>query len=217
MSLTNFQRNICQLIAANRIASGESYVAGGVALNQMIGASRFSTDIDLFHDTQEALNASWLADTALLQEKGFELRVRVQYPSFIETIVKLDEEKMILQWARDSAYRFFPLQEHPIFGLTLHPFDLATNKTLALVGRLEPRDWVDMISSHNAIQPLGYLAWSASGKDPGLSLLLFWKKLRAQLATPKLKLTPCHLKVRLHPLLNFHKDGREYCMRLVKL
>jgi hypothetical protein len=49
----------------------------------------------------------------------------------------------------------------------LHPFDLATNKVLALVGRLEARDWVDVIESHDRLQPLGYLAWAACGKDPG--------------------------------------------------
>ncbi len=52
-----------------------------------------------------------------------------------------------MQWARDSAYRFFPLVDHPEFGLVLHPFDLATNKVLALAGRLEVRDWIDVIES----------------------------------------------------------------------
>jgi hypothetical protein len=51
----------------------------------------------------------------------------------------------------------------------LHPFDLATNKVLALVGRLEPRDWIDVIECNDRLQPLGYLAWAASGKDPGFS------------------------------------------------
>lgn len=74
-----------------------------------------------------------------------------------------------MQWAADSAFRFFPLAPHEDFGLTLHPFDLATNKVLALVGRLEARDWVDVINCHERIQRLGYLAWAASGKDPGFS------------------------------------------------
>jgi len=39
----------------------------------------------------------------------------------------------------------FPLVEHAELGLALHPFDLATNKVLALVGRAEPRDWIDAI------------------------------------------------------------------------
>ena len=78
-------------------------------------------------------------------------------------------ESVVVQWAADSAFRFFPLITHEDFGLTLHPFDLATNKVLALVGRLEARDWVDVITCHTRIQRLGYLAWAASGKDPGFS------------------------------------------------
>jgi hypothetical protein len=52
-----------------------------------------------------------------------------------------------------------------------HPFDLATNKVLALVGRVEARDWVDTIECSERLQPLGYLAWAACGKDPGFSPL----------------------------------------------
>ena len=33
MALTGFQRDICRLLAENRIRSGESYVAGAAALN----------------------------------------------------------------------------------------------------------------------------------------------------------------------------------------
>jgi hypothetical protein len=87
--------------------------------------------------------------------------------SFVEAKVCRGEETVLLEWARDSAFRFFPLIEHADFGLTLHPFDLATNKVLALVGRLEVRDWIDVIRCDERIQPLGFLAWAACGKDPG--------------------------------------------------
>jgi hypothetical protein len=40
---------------------------------------------------------------------------------------------------------------------------------LALVGRLEVRDWVDVIECNEKIQPFGYMAWAACGKDPGFS------------------------------------------------
>jgi hypothetical protein len=52
-------------------------------------------------------------------------------------------------------------------GLVLHPFDRATNKVLAMPGRLEPRDWVDVLTCDGSIQPLGFLVWAACGKDPG--------------------------------------------------
>lgn len=50
MALTPFQRDVCRVIAHQRKRSGESYVAGGVALNEAIGALRRSRDIDLFQD-----------------------------------------------------------------------------------------------------------------------------------------------------------------------
>lgn len=167
MAITAFQRAICRLIAANRVEQGESYVAGGVALNLLAGGRRISRDIDLFHDTEEALDATWDADRTLLESDGFEVRVVRERASFVEAVVSRGGESALLQWARDSAYRFFPLVAHEELGLALHPFDLATNKVLALVGRLEVRDWVDLITCHERVQRLGYLAWAACGKDPG--------------------------------------------------
>jgi hypothetical protein len=35
------------------------------------------------------------------------------------------------------------------------------------VGAREGRDWVDLIECDRRVQPLGYLAWAACGKDPG--------------------------------------------------
>jgi hypothetical protein len=169
MALTPLQRDVCRLLADNRIASGESYVAGGAALNELLSASRVSRDLDLFHDTEQALAATWEADHRLLRAGGFDVRVLRERPTFVEAEVGRGGESVLLQWAQDSAYRFFPLVQSDVFGLTLHPFDLATNKVLALVGRVEARDWVDVIHSAERIQPLGYLAWAACGKDLGFS------------------------------------------------
>ena len=169
MALTPFQRDVCRLISANRIEQGESYVAGGVALATLTNSLRISRDVDLFHDTAEALLVAWDADRALLRASGYSVDVRRERPAFIEALIAKGEDSVLLQWTRDSAYRFFPLVRHEEFGLTLHPFDLATNKALALVGRLEVRDWVDLIHCHESVQRLGYLLWAACGKDPGFS------------------------------------------------
>ena len=169
MPATAFQRQLCQLIAATRRQSGESYIAGGVALNTLLDAPRVSKDVDLFHDTDEALRVCWDNDRALLTANGYTLKVFRQTLSFVEALVSRDAESVIVQWVRDSAFRFFPLIEDEQFGLVLHPFDLATNKVLALAGRLEPRDWIDVLTSDEKVQPLGYLAWAACGKDPGFS------------------------------------------------
>lgn len=167
MALTAFQRSVCRILADTRVASGESYVAGGVALNELIAGPRISADLDLFHDTDEALARSWDADRRLLETNGFDVAVLRERRAFVEAEVRRGDDHVRVEWARDSAYRFFPLVRHEEFGLVLHPFDLATNKVLALIGRLEARDWVDVLASDRQIQPLGYLSWAACAKDPG--------------------------------------------------
>jgi hypothetical protein len=169
MSLTDYQRGVCRLLAAERIARGDRYVAGGAALNELLKSGRLSHDVDLFHDTREALLFSWESDRRQLEKAGHQVRPLREFPTFVEAEITRGREGVILQWVHDSAFRFFPLVEHPDFGLALHPFDLATNKTLALIGRAEVRDWADIVHCHAALQPFGYLVWATSGKDPGLS------------------------------------------------
>ena len=169
MSLTEYQRTVCRLLAAERVARGERYVAGGAALNEILASARVSHDVDLFHDTQEAVLSSWEQDKKRLIQAGHHVQTLREFPTFVEAEVTMGAEGVVLQWVQDSAFRFFPLIEHPDFGLALHAFDLATNKTLALVGRAEIRDWVDVIHCHAHLQTFGCLVWATCGKDPGLS------------------------------------------------
>lgn len=174
MAATPYQCGILKTLAMHRKQHGESYVAGGVALNQLLTAPRLSRDIDLFHDSQDAVAATWAADRRLLSVAGYAVEPLREAAAFIEASVSRGTHRVIMQWAQDSAFRFFPLIEDDLMGLVLHPFDLATNKVLAMAGRMETRDWIDVLNCDKSIQPLGYLAWAACGKDPGynpLSLL----------------------------------------------
>ncbi|MFA7159736.1 MAG: hypothetical protein WC299_10575 [Kiritimatiellia bacterium] len=167
MAITPFQSRILKLLAKQRVESGESYVAGGVALNLLLSAPRRSRDIDLFHDTDVALAKTWQTDRQLLSANGLEVRILREAPSFVEAVIVHGGDTTAMQWARESAFRFFPLITDETMGLALHPFDLATNKVLAMAGRLEVRDWVDVLRCDASLQPFGYLAWAACGKDPG--------------------------------------------------
>jgi hypothetical protein len=169
MALTAIQRDVCRLLAEARKQSGESYLAGGAALGAVLGLTRVSRDLDIFHDTVEAVARSWERDRRLLDASEYRMTLLRERPGYVEAVIEKDSRRLVLEWSRDSAFRFFPLVEHEEFGLMLHPFDLATNKVLALVGRLEPRDWVDVLAAHERLQPLGYLAWAAAGKDPGFT------------------------------------------------
>lgn len=169
MAFTAYQLSVLRELSLVRIGRGDSYIAGGAALNHVLGSPRRSHDLDLFHDTSEALAATWRADREQLDSRGYRLETIRETPTFVEAIVARGTDTVIVQWARDSAFRFFPLVADPTLGLTLHPFDLATNKILAMAGRLEPRDWIDSLSCHRALQHLAYLAWASCGKDPGVN------------------------------------------------
>jgi hypothetical protein len=77
MALTEFQPTICRLIARQRLESGESYIAGAVALNTLTGSTRISRDIDLFHDPTDAVTASWEADRELLDSHGYQIQKKL--------------------------------------------------------------------------------------------------------------------------------------------
>lgn len=166
MVLDDLQRTVCRLLAERHVRSGETYVAGGSALDELLAAPRLSRDVHLFHDTEEAVETSWRADREALLAAGFEVEPLRERPGFVEAAVRRGGGSARVEWARDSAFRFFPLVEHPDLGLALHPFDLATNKLLAAIGRRETRDWVDLVECDRRLQPLGYLCWAACGKDP---------------------------------------------------
>lgn len=168
MATTELQRRILRLLAPSR-KERESYVAGGVALNALLRAPRRSQDVDLFHDTREAVVETVAADRRLLAEAGYEVVPLREALTFFEAQVHHGAASTLVQWTQDSAFRFFPLVEDDELGLALNPFDLATNKVLAMAGRLEARDWVDLLTSLEGVQPLAYLCWAACGKDPGFS------------------------------------------------
>lgn len=169
MATTRFQAEVLKLIASARVANGASYIAGGLALNHQLGRPRISSDIDVFNDGREALAKAAESDIAVLESAGYELKKNREATYMVCATVSRGDEKTDIQWVVDSAYRFFPLVIDELLGYTLHPFDLATNKLLALEGRRFPRDWVDMISCCESIQPLAYLVWAANGKDQGIT------------------------------------------------
>lgn len=84
---------------------------------------------------------------------------------------------MEIDWAADSAFRFFPIERDSRLGWRLHLFDVATNKALALSARTETRDYVDIVELHKTF-PLPAICWAACGKDPGFSPLSLVKMMK---------------------------------------
>lgn len=177
MPLTPFQRRLLADLTQDR--SADSHLAGGAAMHIAPNSLRYSEDLDFFHDSEARVASTFAADRARLDAHGYTTLVEISQPGFIRAIVRHANDETRVDWAHDSAWRFMPLLRDPVGGWLLHPVDLAINKMLALAGRDEPRDFVDMLFAHEHIVPVGALCWAAVGKDPGftpLSLLELLKR-----------------------------------------
>jgi hypothetical protein len=167
MPLTAFQRRVARLLAANR--NPESHVAGGAVINRGEAGVRFSDDLDIFHDAAASVAASAQADAKALQEAGLSVEWTLRGEGMFQAVVSGGEDRVRLDWTTDSAFRFFPVQPDEDFGYCLHQADLATNKILALAGRTEIRDFLDILLIDRTYLGLGAVMWAACGKDPGFT------------------------------------------------
>jgi hypothetical protein len=163
--LSELQAAILHALATHR--NPESYVAGAAVLNQ--DGPRFSSDIDIFHDREEAVARAADADAAVLADNGYAVRWVRREPGIHIATVERNGATTRFEWARHSDFRFFPAVADALFGYRLHIADIATNKALAAGGRREPRDVLDLLYIHGRHLPLGAVIWAAVGKDPGYS------------------------------------------------
>jgi hypothetical protein len=131
--------------------------------------TRYSSDIDVFHDREERVARSAEEDGELLQQSGYTIKWLRRDPAIYAVLASRGEEATKLEWVVDSDFRFFPTLPDETFGYILHPADLATNKIAAAYGRREPRDVVDLLAIHERILPLGAAVWASAGKAPGFT------------------------------------------------
>lgn len=177
MPLTPFQRALLAELA--REPRDDRYLAGGAAMHFAPTSIRYSDDLDFFHDSEARVASAFVADRTRLEQAGYAIDVQISLPGFVRAVVRQGPDATRVDWAHDSAWRFMPLVRDPLGGLLLHPVDLAINKALAVAGRDEARDFVDILFVHRRVLPLAGLAWAAVGKDPGftpLSLLELLKR-----------------------------------------
>ena len=167
MPITPFQAKIAKILACNRTPG--SYLAGDAAMHFEPNSIRYSQDLDYFHDSETLVAEAYAADRALLIKEGYEIQLELHQPGYIRTVVRSSDGATKIEWAHDSAWRFMPTYFLNDRGFTLHPVDLAINKVLALAGRDEPRDYLDVLHAHESILELSGLVWAACGKDPGFT------------------------------------------------
>jgi len=167
MPLTEFQETLVRLLAANR--TPDSYLAGGAALHLEPNSKRYSNDLDFFQDSEARVASAFAQDRASLEAARYDVEVVMTQPGHIRALVSQDDRATKIEWAHDSAWRFLPVVESKTAGYVLHPIDLALNKVLALAGRDEARDFIDVMHVHGTTLRLGALCWAAAGKDPGFT------------------------------------------------
>ncbi|MBL8896092.1 MAG: hypothetical protein JNM84_00620 [Planctomycetes bacterium] len=171
MPLTTLQRDVLAVLARQR--SEESHFAGSVVLHCEDASARYSKDFDIFHDAESAVARSSAADVKALRQAGFEVSHAAPLAnwekaetSFRRASVRRGEASVEVDWALDSAYRYFPIERDPELGWRIHRFDAATNKALALASRSVTRDFVDILE-YAKLYTLPALCWAACGKDLG--------------------------------------------------
>jgi hypothetical protein len=165
MALTDLQKKVLRLLAANR--SETSYLAGGLLLNR--NWARRSDDIDIFLDSDEEVTAAAKKDIDVLTAAAFRVQTDVLVYGYVEATVSEDASETIIQWFGETKRRFFPLVKDEDWGARLHQTDLAVNKVLAAAGRSKARDIADLIAITKHYCPLGPLVVAAAGKPPNFS------------------------------------------------
>ena len=179
MPLTTFQKDVLAVIAANR--SEESHFAGGLVLNSDPDSPRFSHDFDIFHELADQVADASERDAKVLSDAGFEvIRLVGDWDkpcNFRKARIARADSSVEIDWAADSAFRFFPIERDPVLGWRLHLFDMATNKALALSARSVTRDYIDIVELHKTY-PLPAIIWAACGKDEGFNPLFLLGMMR---------------------------------------
>lgn len=165
--LSNLQKAVLTAIWENR--TEQSHLAGASAIHASPASIRYSGDLDFFHDNEAAVAEAFAKDRSKLGNAGFSIKPILSQPGFIRAQIAMGDESVLIDWAHDSAWRFMPTISLEGIGHVLHPVDLAVNKVLALGGRDEPRDWVDVIYLDAKFISLGAMVWAAVGKDPGMN------------------------------------------------
>lgn len=177
MPLTPHQLAIARTLAATR--SPDSHLAGGAALHFSPKSVRYSNDLGYFNDSIGRVATAYESDRQALVAAGFDVAVDMSQPGLVRAQVSRSERATKVEWVHDTAWRFLPTIPDQDLGFRMHPIDVAVNKVLALAGRDEARDYVDVLEIDAAMLPLGALCWAAAGKDPGftpLSLLELLKR-----------------------------------------
>lgn len=169
--LSAFQKTFLQLFAS--LPDQEHfYLTGGTALAEYYLGHRLSYDLDLFTSESDLIVPFSYRMEQAAKAASMEVVVVRRFASFIEFQINQGEDKLKVDLALDSPFRFAPT-ELSNSGVWVNDFqDIQTDKTLAFFGRAEPRDAIDLyfLLKRTRFEELAELAHQ---KDTGFDLYWF--------------------------------------------
>jgi len=181
--LTREQRRVAAILLATLGDLGFC-LAGGAALIATGLSNRPTRDIDAFTDHDLDLRSAADRAVSALAAAGFEVVVERADESFVTLLVTTPGR-------RRSQFRIDLGRDHiawpPVntaLGRTLSPRELAANKVLALFGRVQPRDLVDVARLVERI-PLATMLADAASKDSGLDPIVLAEMVQLVMARPE--------------------------------
>ena len=165
--LTTFQKKVLKVFTAIE-ESKAFYLTDGTALSAFYLEHRLSEDFDLFTSEETLIVIVARKFKSALEASGMHVQEVRSFSTFWEAVAGEREESFKIQLAYDSPFMLSALTE--IEGLKIHSFeDIAAGKLLALFGRAEERDFVDIYCIvKNGQLSLERVIELAKEKDPGL-------------------------------------------------
>jgi len=166
--LSPLQEQVAKIVAGLDEAK-DFALAGGAALIARGDVERHTRDLDFFGLDPSAVDRLAPAVERALQAAGLTVRRIQDGPGFARLIVESEEDRTELDLGADA--RLFPAKPASPVPL-LSGEELAVDKVLAVFGRAEARDFIDLM----AVEPrygLGRLCGLAAEKDRGFLPAVF--------------------------------------------
>jgi hypothetical protein len=170
--LSDLQLRVARIIAG-LIEAEDFALAGGAALIVRGDVERATRDLDFFGTSPDAVDRLVPAAQLALQGAGLQVDRLIESPGFTRFVVADQLERTEVDLGSDA--RLFPAEAGPGFDL-LSSEEFAADKVLAVFGRAEARDYVDLM----AIEPrfgLARLFELAREKDSDFNPVVFTEML----------------------------------------
>ena len=171
MKLTALQKKTLKIFSrVNK--HGDFYFTGGTALAVCYLRHRESNDLDFFTGEPTSLNPTARDFEKTLRSAGLNVQIERRQATFVRFLI---EQELKVDMALDAPSRLKPPVQSNIEGIKVPVDDLediAANKMLALFGRAEPRDFVDVYFLAKEYFDFMEMVQMAAKKDTGFDL--YW-------------------------------------------